>query len=428
MRNSGRDKPCTTVINGSRDLKILYLHQHLAIREGATGTRSYEFARLLKERGHQVTMLGGSGELSGLNSTDKGLVNEIDFEGIRILQLNVPYSQKMSYLRRIFAFLWFMMLSSWVATRQRKVDVIFATSTPLTIAIPAMIASLINRRPYVFEVRDLWPEVPVGLGILRNPLLITVARWLERTAYRRATHIVACSPGMKDGIVKTGISPEKVTVISNACDIDLFDVPESAGINFRSRHSFLNGRPLVVYTGAFGLVNGLEYMVRLAKRVSAIDEKIAFLLVGTGREKAGLLSLAEQLGVLNKNFWLMDAVPRLEVPSVLSAATVATSTVVPNPVLWNNSANKFFDSLAAGRPIIINHEGWLADLLRETGVGIVLPADDIDQAAEMLTDFLSSEAKLSEARRAAKELARERFNRNRLVLQLESILQNASVK
>jgi len=403
-------------------VKILYLHQHFVTREGSAGTRSYEFARLLRQRGHEVTILCGKSEHWGLAHRPGKLMEVHELEGLKILQLNVPYGQKMSYLRRMLAFTWFMVLASWVAIRQRDVHVFFATSTPLTVAVPAIMASRINRRPFVFEVRDLWPDVPIGLGILRNPLLIVLARGLERLAYRCAAHIIACSPGMKEGILRAGVPAEKVSVISNGCDNDLFDVPAEIGRAFRARHAYLGDRPLVIYTGAFGLVNGLDYLVRLAQRVRALNENIAFLLVGAGKEKEALSRLAQDLGVLNRTLWILDPIPRREMPGVLSAATLATSTVTPNPVLWHNSANKVFDALAARRPVAINHGGWQADLLQESGAGIVLPPEDIEKAAEMLLDFLHSESRLERARQAAHRLAQEQFDRHRLVRQLERVL------
>jgi glycosyltransferase involved in cell wall biosynthesis len=409
-------------------VKILYLHQHFSTREGSGGTRSYEFARLLQQHGHEITVLCGNSDGSGLASYTGSLIEERNLDGITTIQLNVPYNQHMSYLRRIAAFVWFMLLASWAAARQRDVDVIFATSTPLTIAVPAMAASFINRRPFIFEVRDLWPEVPIGMGILRNPLLIALARVLERLAYRSAAHIVACSPGMRDGIIRAGVRTEKVSVIPNACDNDLFDVPTQVGLAFRARYPHLANRPLIVYTGAFGRVNGLDYLVRLAQQMYTLDRSIAFLLIGAGKEKPGLQALARELGVLNKTLWLIDEMPRRNIPEILSAATIATSTVIPNSVLWNNSANKFFDALAAGRPIAVNHMGWQAELLHETGAGIVLPPDDVAKAAEMLVDFLHSESRQEQARKAAKRLARERFDRILLTAQLESILLNSSTK
>jgi glycosyltransferase involved in cell wall biosynthesis len=407
-------------------MHILYLHQHFTTRAGTSGTRSYEFSRLLHQKGHDVTIICGRWGQSGLSHHASKLVEEHQIDGLRVLALNVPYGQQMSYVRRMLSFILFMLLAAWVAVRQRKIDVIYATSTPLTIAVPAMIAALIRRKPFVFEVRDLWPEVPIGMGILRNRVLVAAAEGLEWLTYRRAKHIVALSPGMKDGIIKKGIKPEKITIIPNASDNDLFDVPPQVGLDFRVQHPELGSGPLVVYTGTLGKVNQVTYLVRLAGCVRALDDQIRFLLVGSGGEAEKVRALAQELGVLNRTFFMMDPVPRQEMPTILSAATVASSTVLPNPVLWANSANKFFDALAAGRPMVINHEGWQADLLRRTGAGVVLDAENSEAAAHQLVDALHNPAWIERASTAARKLAQEDFARDRLAVVLESVLQQAA--
>ncbi len=370
-----------------------------------------------------MTVVCGRGDRSGLPGQNGSVVEQYELDGFKVIQLKVAYSQKMSFLRRLLAFAWFVLLSSWVALRQRDVDVILASSTPLTIVIPALVASRIKRIPFVFEVRDLWPDVPIGMGVLRNRFLIACARSLEQLAYRSAAHIIALSPGMRDGVISSGAPAEKITVIPNACDNDLFDVPPELGLSFLQRHPYLKDRLLVLYAGAFGKVNGLDYLIRLAHKVQGIDKSIAFILVGEGRDRFELENMARELGILNNGLWILDGVPKHSISEILSASDIAVSTVIPNRVLWNNSANKFFDALAAGRPVAINHGGWQADLLTDTGAGIVLPPDDLRKAAELLIGFLHSESRVEQARKAARVLARERFDRNLLVIEMEGVLE-----
>lgn len=409
-----------------RKMLILYLHQHFTTREGSWGTRSYEFSRLLHEMGHEVTIICGASDRSGLSHRDGQLLEEHDLGNMRVLSLNVPYGQHMGYLRRMASFVWFMLLASWVALRQRDTDVIFATSTPLTIGVPALIAALFRRRPFVFEVRDLWPDVPIGLGVLRNRVFVALARSLEWLIYHRARHIVALSPGMKAGVVRRGIPPDRVTVIPNSSDNDLFDVSPEVGQAFRAQHPELGDRPLVVYTGSFGLANDVSYLVRLAERVGQVDERVSFLLVGNGSELDKIRALAREKGVLDRNLWIMGTVTKAEMPAILSAATMAASVFCDNPVLWHNSANKFFDALASGTPVLINYQGWQAELLRESGAGLVLSATDIDHAARRLVEALHAPAWLAEAGAAARRLAREQFARDKLARQLEAVLQVAA--
>jgi glycosyltransferase involved in cell wall biosynthesis len=383
------------------------------------GGRSYQMARRLVAAGHEVQMV-----TSWRKPTKKrGWFTTVE-EGIQVHWLPVPYSNNMSFRERIFSFIRFAFSSARKAASLDG-DVIFATSTPLTIALPGIYASWRKKIPMVFEVRDLWPEIPIAVGAISSPVSIKVARLLELAAYRFSASIVALSPGMKDGIVRTGYSPDSVTVIPNSCDLDLFDVPKKYGDEFRSRYEWLGNRPLVIYTGALGFINGVGYLVKIAKRVMELDPDIRFLVVGKGKEKQKIIEAADLLGVLNKNFFMIPEIPKREMPYVLSAADVTTSLVINMKELWANSANKFFDSLAAGKPIAINHEGWQADLLRKTGAGLVLDPVNIDQSAKILLQVIKDRAWIEKAGLAAKKLAHDEFSRELLAKRLEAVLRSA---
>jgi glycosyltransferase involved in cell wall biosynthesis len=322
------------------------------------------------------------------------------------------------------AFARFAWAASWKAATLGG-DIILATSTPLTIAVPAIYAARKNGIPMVFEVRDLWPEVPIALGVLRNPLVIGAARRLERLAYRNASHIVALSPDMKAGITATGYPDERVSVIPNACDLQLFHVGADPGRALRHEHHWLGDRPLVVYTGALGHVNGVAYLAHLAAEVGRIDPAVCFVVVGDGREEGIVRRAAEQLDVLGRNFFMFPTVPKSEVARWLSAAQFAASVVRDVPALWANSANKVFDALAAGKPVVINHEGWQAELFRQTGAGLVLHPRDLVSAARTLVHALHDPHVLRLAAAAAEQLARGPFNRDHLAAELEGVLATA---
>lgn len=404
-------------------MNILYLHQHFALREGTKDVRSYEFSRLLHQRGHQITLICGYHNRSGLPPKTGEWVARYQLPELQVLQLNVPYRQEMSYARRILSFLWFTLMASVVAVRQRGMDVIYATSTPLTIAIPAIIARWLRRKPFVFEVRDLWPEVPIAVGIVRNPVFIFGARLLEKIAYQSAAHIVALSPGMKDGIVRTGIAPDKITVIPNSCDNELFEVPSDAGAAFRASHPFLGDRPIILYAGAFGFINNLSYLLRIAKHFQDRGSEAAFVLIGTGSEVGKIKAEAHSLGILDQNLWILDQISHAQIPAAFSAATISTSIFLAHPAMWANSAQKFFDSLAAGRPIAINYGGWQAETLRTSGAGLVIDADDTHKAADQLLQVVGDQVWISQACAAAKKLALEQFARDKLSQILEDTLE-----
>jgi glycosyltransferase involved in cell wall biosynthesis len=326
---------------------------------------------------------------------------------------------------RIRAFVAFAWKSARIAAKERA-DVVFATSTPLTIALPAIYAKWRRRIPMVFEVRDLWPDVPIALGILRNPILKIAAGQLERLAYRNAAQVIAASPGIAKGVTGSGYPVEHVTTIPNGCDFDQFEVDPELGHRFRSSHNWLRDRPLVVYAGTLGKVNGVGYLVRIAEHLLQMGPDIRFLIVGTGREEEEVRSLAWRSGVLNKNFFMLPQVSKHEIPMVLSAASITTSTVIDNPALWNNSANKFFDALAASRPIAINHDGWLAEIVRENDIGLVLSPRDHEDAARVLVGALHNGDWLKNAGLRASELGRSHFSRDDLATELLNVLEHVA--
>ena len=402
-------------------MKIIYLHQYFNTPQMSGGTRSYEMARRFVTAGHEVHMITSYREESDGFS---GWFEE-DIDGIHVHWLHVPYSNKMGFVMRIIAFMKFSFLSAIKAVRVGG-DVIFATSTPLTIALPAVYAARRLKKSMVFEVRDLWPELPIAVGVLKNPFLKICARWLERFAYKNADHVVALSSGMARGVIKSSYPPDKVHVIPNSCNTDFFQVPQSEGQKFLNSHPELQGGPLVLYAGTLGLINGVGYFVDIASAMLKIDPNVHFLIVGDGREQAQIREKAFNTGVLGKNFWMIPPIPKLEMPRLLSATTIATSFFIDLPGLWNNSANKFFDALAAGRPVMVNYEGWQADLIRETGSGLVVPPTDFPQSAKMLHNFLSEPDKVAKAGQAAFQLAKTRFDSDDLAEELLAILQKAS--
>lgn len=405
-------------------MRILYLHQYFVPPTGPGGTRSYEFARRLIAAGHEVVMVTSSAMLPPAMQRDTRGRTE-DIAGIPTVVVHVPYANEMAFSDRIKAFLAFALRASREATRH-KADVIFATSTPLTIAIPAIAGRLAQRVPMVFEVRDLWPELPIAFGALTNPALVAAARALEWCAYHAAAHVVALSPGMKEGVVRRGIAPQRVSVIPNSCDVELFDVPASRGAPIRESLGLGPKQPLIVYAGTFGHINGVGWMVDLAAATREVAPEIRFLLLGKGAQLQTVRERAQAAGVLDETLFIRGPVPKAEMPAVLAAATVASSLFVPIEAMWHNSANKFFDALAAGRPVMINYRGWQAALIEETGCGLVLPEADPAEAARRLAAFVADEVRLARARASAARAARERFHRDRLFEALERVLVSAS--
>lgn len=396
-------------------MRVTYLYQYFTTLAQFGSTRAYELSRRLVARGHEVTMITSD------RSGEAGVDREEIIDGIRVLWIPVAYDNSMSYPRRMAAFASFAWRSSRLAGL-RQCDVIYASSAPLSIALPAMHASWRRTVPWVLEVRDLWPENPVAMGALPSPMLRKAAFMLADRAYASAAHIVALSSGMEKGIVARGVSPAKITTIPNGSDVALFDGPHVDRRAFRAAHPELGDRQIVLYAGAIGKLNGLEYMVDMARCSRSRDAGVAFVVVGAGGQAGPVRELAARAGVLGRNFYMYPPVPKASVCDVFAAADVTLSLVLDHATFHDNSANKFFDSLAAGRPIAINHEGWLAEVIRRNGVGLVLPARRPDAGAEALLGLLDSPGVLRRMGAAARDLARRQFDRDQLFRALERVL------
>ncbi len=382
------------------------------------GTRSYEMARRLVSMGHEVNLVTSWREPH--SSTDWFTSYE---SGITVHWLPVPYSNHLSYKKRMLAFLKF----AWGAARKAAslpADVIFATSTPLTIALPGVYAARLQKVPFVFEVRDLWPELPIAMGALRNPVARGAAKLLEQFAYRSSAEIVTLSPGMTEGVLATGISSARVTEIPNSSDLDLFYPNPQRRESFRAQHSIGDDQILVVYTGTFGLINGAVYLPRLAAALLS-DPRFYFVMVGDGLEYHNVQLEATRLGVLNKNLKMLGSIPKVHVPQILSAADIAASLFVPLSAMEANSANKFFDGLASGCCMAINYGGWQASLLSETGAGLRLH-QDVSKAAQQLQDLADQPNRIAQAKISARQLAEKQFSRDHLAFRLEQVLVRAS--
>ncbi len=387
------------------------------------GTRSFEMARRLVAAGHEVNLVTSRREASaairGWEVTEEA--------GIKVHWYPVRYSNDMGFFERILAFVRFAAAAAFKAA-SFKADIVFASSTPLTIVLPGLFGSWRLRVPLVFEVRDMWPAVPIAMGYLNNPLFRILAQWLERIAYRHSRHVVTLAPGMRDDIVASGISPDKVTVIPNGCDVDIFGAElsvESAAI--REAHTWLQNRKLVLFAGTFGRANGVEFLVQVAREMSAIDPEVRFVVIGDGAERGHIAEAARVAGILDKSFFMLEAMPKNKLAVWIAACDFTVGLFNGPRVLWKDAVqNKFFDSISAGKPVACNFEGFQSLLAVEHGVGLILPPENPQGAAYKLYCKIYDDTWIAAVASRAHELARRDFSRDRLVGQLELVLVTAA--
>lgn len=401
-------------------MKVIYLHQYFNTPNMSGGTRSYEMARRMVRAGHEVHMITSSRD----SSSDQHCWQTTNEAGIQVHWYPVPYSNHMSFLQRIKAFFAFAFAARQKAASLQG-DVVFATSTPLTIALPAVFTARKLKVPMVFEVRDLWPEMPIAMGALKNPLLQWTAKKLEHWAYQNSAAVVALSPGMKEGVVKTGYPANQVAVIPNSSDNLEFMHNADAAQQFRAQRSWLGDNPLLVYAGTFGKVNGVGYMVELAQALKRLNSEVKILLVGDGAEKEQVVSAAKDTGVFEDNLYLEPAKPKKDIPALLSAATMSSALFIDLPEMRPNSANKFFDALASGTPVFLNYGGWMHELVATHSCGLAGWQQPIEAVAKELDAKMHDADWLNKAGQAARQLAEQEFDRDKLAEQLMSVLELA---
>ena len=398
-------------------MKILFFYQYFTTPQGSWSTRAYEFARRWVAAGDEVTVVTSVYDKSDLRP--HGMVERFEIDGIDVRVINVRLSNKHGKLQRVATFFWYALVSSWFALTVPS-DVVLASSGPITVGIPGLIARYLRRRPLVFEVRDLWPEGAIQLGVLRSRIMIRIARAFEGLCYRKSRAVVAASPGQAGWVSRRCPSCE-VGVVPNASDNALFGEAEP----LVDLLDGLRGKKLVVYTGTLGLIDNCIQIVETAKVLADRGEdEVAIVLIGDGKERTMLEEAAIERGLANVHF--LGLMPKTEVARWVRASRCMLISFLPVPVLDTVSPNKLFDAFAAGVPVVQTTQGWIKDLLNREECGITVPAGDSEAMADATLRFVRDDALRERMGRNAKRVAVERFDRGLLAEKMRKVLLEAA--
>ena len=403
-------------------MRVLYFHQHFSTPTGATGIRSYQMAKALIARGHEVLMICGryAGGDSGLRgSFVRGRRTGV-VDGIKIVEFDLAYSNYDSFIKRSLLFLAFACRSIVLALTE-KYDLVFATSTPLTAGIPGIFARGLRRKPFVFEVRDLWPELPKAMGVIRNPIVLGLLSVLEWLSYHSANRLVGLSPGIVEGIEKRGVPGDRVTMIPNGCDLKVFDFPPNGWRPEGVKNSDL----MAVFAGTHGIANGLDRVLDAASVLKTRGRNdIKLVLIGQGKLKPMLQERVRQEGLDNVIFH--DPVDKSGLAGLMARTDVGMQILANFPAFYyGTSPNKFFDYIASGLPVLNNYPGWLADMIKEHRCGYAVPPQDANAFGDALENAADHREELLEMGKRGLGLARECFDRDLLAAQFVDWLEGA---
>jgi lipopolysaccharide/colanic/teichoic acid biosynthesis glycosyltransferase len=385
------------------------IHQAFASPSDGGGTRHYEFAQRILRRGHVFTVVASDlSYLSGAPVTERrGLCAEQNVDGLRVLRAYAYPSLHRSFAWRVFSFFTFVGSSLLTALRAGPADLVIGTSPPIFQAVSAWAVAFVRRRPFLIEIRDLWPEFAIDMGVLTNPLLIGVSRKLECFLYACATHILVNSPAYREYLLAHDVPPLKITLVPNGVDPAMFD-PGSRGVAIRQRFG-LEGKFVVSYAGAIGMANDLATLLRAAGRLRERQD-IAFVIAGDGKERPCLEEEAARLGL--KNVIFTGRLSKAEVAQVLAASDVCVAILKDIPMFRTTYPNKVFDYMAAGRPTLLAIDGVIRKVIEESGSGIFVSPGDGAALADSIVELAANPFEVRSMGLRARKYVTEHFNRN----------------
>lgn len=405
-------------------MRILYLSQYFPPEVGATQTRAYEMATGLIRAGHQVTML------TEVPNHPEGIIRpeyrgrfwvRETLDGIDVIRVWVKTAPVKTMRTRLAFYLSYMLngtLAGLVLARGRY-DVIYATSPPLFVGGAALALSFLRRIPLVFEVRDLWPESAVALGELRNPRFIRWATWLEERCYHRAQRVVVVTEGVRNRLIERGFPSEKLTLIPNGANTDLFHPQPEAGRALRSEMG-LGDRFLVLYAGIHGIAQGLETVLQAARQLAG-DPRIHFIFVGDGPCKADLLRLKRDTNL--PNVTMLDAQPREAIPAYLSAADVALIPLRRLELFKGAVPSKMFDAWACGCPVVLSIDGESRQVLERAHAGVFVEPESAEAMAETIRALSTDSDRCRAYGRNGRRFVEAHYSRQAQARQLVELLE-----
>jgi len=406
-------------------MHVLLIHQGFATPNEPGGTRHFELARGAVEQGHRFTVIASDlGYFSGRRASRAQRMSDGEIvSGIQVRRTYTHPTLHGGFAGQLVSFISFALSSFIEALRVPKIDLVMATSPPIFQAVSAWLASALRRRPLLLEIRDLWPEFIVDMGKLRNPLVIRLARWLERLLYARADHIVVNSPAYVDYLIAKGVAPGKITFLPNGVDPTAFD-PSLSGNGLRKSLN-IKGKFVVVYAGVMGPANNLDVVLEAAADLHG-DKRIVFLLVGDGKARNQLQSQADAQRLENVLF--VGAYPKGRMRDFLAVSDACVATLQNIPMFRMTYPNKVFDYMAAGRPVLLAIDGVIREVVEAAGAGLfVAPGDakSLAEAVRYLADHPHESAAMSRRGRAYVE---KHFNRADQSRQFADVLETVAAR
>jgi len=387
-------------------MHILLIHQAFAAINEPGGTRHHELARYLAANGHRVSII--TSPVSYLTGKQEKVEKvTLDANGlITIYRVFTHPALHKSFLHRVFSFISFMYSSFLKSLKIKNVDVVWGTSPPIFQSFTAWLVAKIKGKPFILEIRDLWPAFAVAVGVLHNKLLIRLSLWLEKFLYRQADQIVVNSPGFIEHIQNKG--GRNIRLIPNGADPQFFDNKIKPG---KRKNPQWEGKFIVLYTGAHGMSNDLGVILQAAKILS--DQiNIHFVLLGDGKEKPHLVRLAQEMKLQNLEFY--GPLPKTEMPAMISQADACLAILKPIEMFKTTYPNKVFDYMASGKPVILAIDGVIREVVEKSDCGIYCQPGNPQAMADAILELYNNKDLAQEKGKNGREFLSKHFNRSEI--------------
>lgn len=395
-------------------MNILVIYQYFGTPLGSWSTRIYELTRRWVKAGHKVTVITSPYDKSDIKAD--GFVSRQNIEGINLIVINSGDSNRLTKGIRAYRALRFSLVSIYYALKE-PADVVLSSSGPITVAIPGLLRNKLRKTPFVFEVRDLWPLGGIVMGKIRNPLIKIVLLWFEKYTYKKAKAIVTCSIGQMDNIKNRLGFEEKLHVIPNASDNELFG--KYVALTNEQR-SVIGDKPYVLHLGSLGFIHNCSYLIEVARYIP----EIPMVFVGDGAERKDLEELVKKYEL--SNVFFLGQMPKKDTVAWMSNCELSLFTTLDNIIQDTSSPNKVFDSFAAGKPVIQTTRGWIYDLISREHCGFNAdPQKPEDFAFKVKEYFKLGVEEKDKISASAKRLSQTQFDREELANKYLTIISNA---
>jgi glycosyltransferase involved in cell wall biosynthesis len=397
------DLAMTQSFENKKKLFILFVHQAFNTTQNGGGTRHFEIFRNWGRVGWSVNVVTSGREYLSGRPTRWGE----ESYGLRITQVPCLVNHHRSILFRKMSYLWFSVAALFACLRLKKVDIVLGTSPPISQALTALVAAKILRKPFLFEVRDLWPDFPIALNLIRNRFMIELFRRIERFLYRESSHIVINSPGFLSPLKSKGVDTRKISLVPNGVDVTMFDRPRHTE---RLRRVLgLDRKFTILYAGAIGIANDLDTLIEAAHQLRE-EKDIVFLLIGDGIMLNSIKSKCDRLNLVNVKF--LSTRPKCHMREFVGLADLCYAGLIKCPVLHTTYPNKVFDYMAAGKPVLLALDGPMRSVIEEADAGVCVPPGDRSLVAKGILALRNDRMKCHIMGQNGRSFVSKRFSRD----------------